>query len=151
MREKLLAELIHELRGAQSAVDAVDEAACGALGINRTDGRCLDVLAREGPMGASELARRSGLTTAAITLVLDRLERAGYARRARHESDRRRVVVEATPLAAQRAQELYGPLADEGTRELERYSDEALVLLREFLRRERELNERHAVRMRESA
>jgi len=150
-KARLIAELGYEVRASQNAVDAMDEAACRALGINRTDGRCLDVLEREGPMAAGALARASGLTSAATTLVLDRLERAGYASRVGDRADRRRVLVEATPLAIRRAREIYGPLGEEGTRELEGYTAEELRLLRDFLRRERELNERYAASLREHA
>lgn len=137
-----------EVRAWQSAVDGMDEAACRALGINRTDGRCLDVLEREGLLAAGALARASGLTTAATTLVLDRLERAGYARRVRDQADRRRVLPEATPLASRRAREIYESLGAEGARALERYTQKELKLLRDFVRQGRELTERHAERVR---
>ena len=67
------------MRAAQAPIDQLDDAACRALGINRTDGRCLDIIDREGPVPAGRLAEASGLTTAAVTAVIDRLEKAGYA------------------------------------------------------------------------
>lgn len=106
------------------------------------------MLEREGLLAAGALARASGLTTAATTLVLDRLERAGYARHVRDQADRRRVLVEATPLASRRAREIYEPLGAEGARALERYTQKELKLLRHFLRQGRELTERHAERVR---
>jgi DNA-binding MarR family transcriptional regulator len=147
-KQRLVEELIFEVRAAQSAVDELDDAACRALGINRTDGRCLDILDREAPMTAGALAARSGLTTAAVTTVLDRLERAGYARRLRDESDRRRVLVELTPLARQRADAIWGPLGD-SRGELGRFTTDQLELLRDFHRRARELNQRRAAEVRE--
>src|SRR5580700_8824106 len=65
------------------------------LGIASTDLECLDYLGR-GPIAAGELAELTGLTTGAITGVIDRLERAGLARRSRDVADRRKVLVEAT-------------------------------------------------------
>jgi DNA-binding MarR family transcriptional regulator len=59
---------------------------CQKLGINRTDLRCLNIVDNQGPMTAGRLAELSGLTTAAVTTVLDRLERAGYARRVRNQT-----------------------------------------------------------------
>ena len=53
------AELVAAVRDARAAVEQLDEAACAALGINRTDGRCLDVLDREGPLTAGRLAAAS--------------------------------------------------------------------------------------------
>jgi DNA-binding MarR family transcriptional regulator len=90
-------ELIDEIRRSQNATDRFDQAVADALGMNRTDMRCIDVLQREGPVTAGRLAEATGLTTGAMTTALDRLERAGYARRTRDAADRRRVVVELTP------------------------------------------------------
>jgi len=140
-------ELMFEVRAAQSAVDEMDDASCRALGINRTDGRCLDVIDREGPVTAGRIAEASGLTTAAVTAVLDRLEKAGLAQRVRDASDRRRVLVEMTPLARKRAEEIYGPMA-EASKELARYSIAELELLRDFSRRAKELNQKRAAEVR---
>jgi DNA-binding MarR family transcriptional regulator len=65
------------------------------LGLSVTDHKCLDLaMQAEGPLTAGRIAELSGLTSGAITGVLDRLERAGYARRVRDPHDRRRVLVE---------------------------------------------------------
>jgi DNA-binding MarR family transcriptional regulator len=122
------------------AVEAVDDAACEYMGINRTDLRCLDILGRAGPMSAGRLAEESKLTNAAVTVVLDRMERAGYMRRVRDTVDRRRVMVEATPKAHERAWTLYGKIAEKLYEQLERYSDEELELLRDFLRARTEID-----------
>ncbi len=77
------------------------------LGLNGTDHKCLDLLMRDGPMTAGEMARRSGYTTGAITGVIDRLSAAGLAQRVADPHDRRRVMIEPH---AERAQALIGPL-----------------------------------------
>src|ERR1700760_1624976 len=86
-RQRLLQELGGEIRANQRPTDVVDELLCQLLGINRTDARCLDILEQDGSMRAGELAKKSRLTTGAITAVIDRLERAGYARRVADPSD----------------------------------------------------------------
>ena len=58
-------------------------AAAERIGINVTDLNCLNILALSGQLTAGELARATGLTTASITGVLDRLEEAGFVRRER--------------------------------------------------------------------
>jgi DNA-binding MarR family transcriptional regulator len=146
-KKDLIEELSHEVRAGQVAVDQMDDAACRALGINRTDGRCMDIIDREGPVAAGRLAHASGLTTAAVTAVIDRLERAGYARRVGDPQDRRRVLVELTPLARERAGTIWGPHAFFGE-VLSRYTNEELELLREFHRIGREFNERRAAEVR---
>jgi DNA-binding MarR family transcriptional regulator len=146
-KRDLIAALSHEVRAGQVAVDQMDDAACRALGINRTDGRCMDVIDREGPVAAGRLAEASGLTTAAVTAVIDRLERAGYARRVGDPKDRRRVLVELTPLARERAGAIWGPHAF-FVEMLSGYTIEELELLREFHRVGREFNERRAAEVR---
>jgi DNA-binding MarR family transcriptional regulator len=133
-REELSEELSDAIRAYHTAVEAVDDAACAHMGVNRTDLRCLDILGRAGPMTAGRLAEESGLTKAAVTVVVDRMERAGYMRRVRDTVDRRRVMVDATSKAHRRARALYGMIAEKLGEQLERYSDEDLELLRDFLR-----------------
>jgi DNA-binding MarR family transcriptional regulator len=97
-----------EIRRHQNTQDRFDEVACEYLGINRSDGRALDILDQHGRLTAGRLAAESGLSSGAITTLLDRLERAGYVRRLRDEGDRRRVLVELTDLAHERASEIWG-------------------------------------------
>jgi DNA-binding MarR family transcriptional regulator len=145
-RDELIGELILEIRASQNAVDVVDQAVADSLGINRTDHRCLDILDREGPMTAGRLAERAELSTGAVTTVLDRLERAGYARRTRDTQDRRRVLVEISPKLRRLAAEVYSEEDVGGF--FDRYSDEELELLLDFTRRGREFNEERLARIR---
>ena len=131
----------------QVATDRFDQAVAEALGLNRTDMRCTDVLEQEGPVTAGRLARATGLTSGAITTAIDRLEAAGYARRVRDESDRRRVLVELTPEALERGRSFYVEHAKLGERLYRRYSEQQLDLLLEYVRAGRELNESAAARL----
>src|SRR5580693_2437800 len=105
-------QLVTEVRRSQNATDRFDQAVADALGLNRTDMRCMDVIEREGPVPAGKLAAATGLTSGAITTALDRLERAGYARRADDPSDRRRVLVELTAKARADANGFYASHAE---------------------------------------
>ena len=147
-KQELVDELLHLARAHEAANDAFDEVAREKLGINRTDLRCLNIIDNSGPMTAGRLAELSGLTTAAVTSVLDRLERAGYARRVRDQPDRRQVMVEVTPLLAERATPIWGPLGEEARSTLSRMSAEELRALIDFYRLGIELNERHIDRVR---
>lgn len=99
-RDKFLASVGRRwqdaVRANQTATDVFDEALTSFLGVNRTDGRCLDIVERHGRVSAGQLANESGLTTGAVTTVVDRLESAGYARRIRDQLDRRKVWIEVT-------------------------------------------------------
>lgn len=142
-RSELIAELRREIRAAQSAVAAVDDAVAKRLGVNATDHRCLDLLDQRGPMTAGALAEALGLSRSAVTTVLDRLEQRRYVRRGPNPDDRRQVVVALTPLLYRRARELYGD-GNEVVAMLGRYSVDDLALLRDFVRSDRELNEGRA-------
>jgi DNA-binding MarR family transcriptional regulator len=122
---------------------------CQLLGINRTDARCLDILDQHGSMSAGDLAEASRLSTGAIPGVIDRLERAGMARRVPDPKDRRRVLVEPTPEAYAAALELMvEPMIALWRPIGERYTDEELRLFIDFTRRGREIQERHAAWLR---
>ncbi|MFB7597461.1 MarR family winged helix-turn-helix transcriptional regulator [Streptomyces sp. NPDC056160] len=66
---------------------------------------------REGSLTSGEPATRTGLTTGATTRVIDRLERAGYARRVADPADRRRVIVEPVPEGLGRIEDVLAPPA----------------------------------------
>jgi DNA-binding MarR family transcriptional regulator len=148
-KRSVFAELIDEIRRSQNATDRFDSAVAEALGVNRTDMRCLDVLEREGPVPAGRLAEATGLTSGAITSVLDRLERAGYARRVSDPSDRRRVLVELAPAAHERASGFYAEHLEQSQRLYQRYTHHQLELLLEFVRSGRQFNERRAAELEE--
>jgi DNA-binding MarR family transcriptional regulator len=96
---------------------------------------CLDVLAREGPLSPSALARRAGLHPATMTGVLDRLERAGWVSRDRHPSDRRAVVVRALGTRSAEILDLYAGMNSSLDEIFAGYRDDELRLLADFLRR----------------
>src|ERR1700684_2588622 len=92
-REQLTAAFGAAFRRTGSLMQLVMQAAADRIGINATDPHCLHILSFSGQMTAGELARATGLTTASITGVADRLEEAGLVRRERDPADRRRVVI----------------------------------------------------------
>src|SRR5918911_3989918 len=128
-RARLIAEVAHEVTEFQNAVDVVDEAAAARLGINRTDLRVLGALVRHGRMPAGRLARLVGLSPGAMTVAIDRLERAGYARRLRAPDDRRSVLVDVTPKGRSRSEQIYGPSGQQGLARLDRYGDAEVALV----------------------
>jgi DNA-binding MarR family transcriptional regulator len=146
-KREVFDELLDEVRRSQSATDRFDQAVADALGLNRTDLRCLDVLGRVGQLSAGQLAGATGLTTGAMTAALDRLERTGYVQRVRDLNDRRRVLVEATPRAESEVGRFYAEHAAMAERLYHRYSTDELELLLGFVRTAREFNEQEATRL----
>lgn len=90
------------------------EAVAEHLGINATDRHCLDLLeraSREGPVTAGKLSELTGLTSGAITGVLDRLERAGFVKREKGPDDRRQVQIKLVGARVQELAALFAPLS----------------------------------------
>lgn len=131
-RQALTASLGRALQAYQRSTQAYDDEVGRVLDVNPVDLRCLDWLT-EGPMSASRLAEATGLSAAATTAMIDRLERKGFVRRRRHESDRRQVLVEMTEDGQARTWELYGPLVTAGMPLLARFDTAELATMRDHL------------------
>lgn len=150
-KQDLVDELIREFRVSGNQDNAFDSLAAERLGVNDTDLRCLNIIENCGGLTAGELASQSALTAGAVTGVIDRLERAGLARRGSDAVDRRRVRVEVTPAFYARAERIWGPLAaDWGSTLSKRYTIEELERITDFLRASTELGRRHLARLRET-
>lgn len=119
------------------------------LGLNLTDHKALDLIAREGPLTAGQLAERTGLTTGAVTGVLDRLEQGGFARRVKDATDRRRVVVEAIAERLPEIGRCFHSLARSWAGFCARYSDEELAVIVDYLSRCPEVFRAEMVKLRE--
>jgi DNA-binding MarR family transcriptional regulator len=143
-RTALLRELIEVNRAYQTAVEKMDEAFCRPLGVNRTDGRCLDVIDQRPGITAGELATAVGLSPGAVTTALDRLEGRRFVSRTRDPQDRRRVTLKLTPEANRLAWEAYGPLGEMGGPTIADLSDKELEAVIRFLRGGTEINELRA-------
>lgn len=121
------------LRALGSDLDRLDEAVADRAGLHRTDLRCLEIVAREGPVSAGRLAAAAGLSTSAVTSLIDRLERAGRVHRLPDATDRRKVMVEVTAAARQEGRAAFAGLMTGTERILAGYSTSELHLLDEFL------------------
>jgi len=130
-REARVYETIGLLRRNQVLTQMLDDAAAAHLGINSTDGRAVDVIDQHGRISAGDLARELRLSTGAVTTLVDRLERAGYARRVRDEEDRRRVLIEVTPVVHELSRQIYGAPED-AVSFASAFSDEELDVLHRF-------------------
>src|SRR3979411_191068 len=96
-RAALMQELENALRRSSAQGVIFGQTVANVAGISGSDLECLDFLNLEGRVTAGRLAEVTGLTTGAITGVVDRLEKAGLVRRERDESDRRKVFIAPVP------------------------------------------------------
>ena len=150
-REQLTAAFGTAVRRTSSLMQLVSQAAADQIGINATDLNCLNILSFSGHMTAGELARATGLTTASITGVADRLEEAGFVRRERDARDRRRVVIR---LVLERALSDIAPVFLPMVRALQdvagRYTDDELQLIVGFYGRMEQVFRDHLARLRDA-
>jgi DNA-binding MarR family transcriptional regulator len=137
-RAELMAALNRAMREASGQGVLFSQAVAERLGLTSSDLECLDLLMLRGPVTAGELAQWTGLTTGAVTGIIDRLETAGFVQRERDLTDRRKVVVR--PLAAvhEKIVPLYAPMQEAADAALSGYSNEELALMLDFFTRAHE-------------
>jgi DNA-binding MarR family transcriptional regulator len=142
-------ELIREFRVSGSQDDAFDSLAAEQLGVSETDLRCLNIIENSQGLNAGQLASQAGLTAGAVTGVIDRLERLGYARRIPDPGDRRRIRLEVTPAFYRSAERIWGPMAADWQAALSKqFTTEELERIIAFLRTTNALGRRHLERLR---
>jgi DNA-binding MarR family transcriptional regulator len=137
-RQELLRRLVIDL-GREISTNSFffHEAVARKVGLNATDTRCLDLIIRAGEarLTAGGLGKATGLTTGAVTAILDRLERAGMVLRVRDAEDRRKVFVQPDPQAIGRVAALYDELGAAAMKLASSYETHDLQVITDFLER----------------
>ena len=148
-RAQIAGEFGAAVRKTGSLMNLVGQAAADRIGINATDLNCLNILSFSGELTAGELARATGLTTASITGVVDRLEKAGFVRRVRDTRDRRRVVVHLVlEKALSEVATVFLPMMRDWQQLAARYSDDELRLIVHFYSQMEQVFRDHIIRLR---
>ena len=134
-KQALAGRLMLALRRSSAAGVLHGQTVARRVGVNSTDLECLDLILMNGPSSAGEIARHTGLTSGAVTGLIDRLERLGLVERTADPADRRKVLVRVRedrigPIAA-----LYAPLEKAMQALLAGYGKEELKVLIDFSER----------------
>jgi DNA-binding MarR family transcriptional regulator len=143
-RQEIIQAINDKLREMSTETILFHQAVADVLGLHITDHKCLDIIYRFGAMPAGRLAELTGLTTGAVTGIIDRLEKAGYVRRANDPKDRRRTIVEPTrnKKLEKKLETIFTPLGERMHTLMSSYSDSELAFLldatTEFLEQTRE-------------
>lgn len=117
-------------------VSADFEAQLGAqLEVNPTDLQAMEHLIMTGPLSPTELARRVGISTAAMTTVIDRLVAVGHATRRPHPTDRRGIVVVPEPQSVERAMRAIMPMVMSIDQVLDDFDEDEQATITEYLER----------------
>lgn len=142
VREKFTEMAIEMTMFHQSLADLLD--------FHITDHKCMHFLHRYGAMPAGRLAELTGLTTAAVTAIIDRLEEAGYARRINDPKDRRKTIVEPirNKKLERKLEEIFTPFHEKMHRLLSSYSDAELAFLLDVMNRSIEITREESKKLR---
>jgi len=124
--------------GAQSVI--VSQTVAARFGLNTTDLECLDLIQLQGQVSAGQLAAATGLTSGAVTALIDRLQRAGYVERVDDPADRRRVLVRIRKGAIVEIAKVYAPMQKRMFALWSQYSPAELKVIEDFLARSLELS-----------
>ena len=146
-RDRLIAEIKKAMQDQQGQSTILSDAIADRLTVTPTELECLGTLALGGALSAGDLAKRTGLTSGAVTRLIDRLESRGIARRRADPQDRRRVLVEITAMATKAATPFYGPIERESDSLLDGYSERELEVILDFARKSYEFAKRHTERV----
>jgi DNA-binding MarR family transcriptional regulator len=110
------------------------QAIAQSAGLNATDTKCIDLILRgpEGDVTAGWLSENTGLTTGAITHILDRLEKRRFIERVRDPRDRRKVIVRVRPETLAPLAPKYEAVGRAYMKLAEQYSDKDLQLICDY-------------------
>ena len=111
------------------------QAIAQSFGLNATDTKCVDLILSHpvGSVTAGQLSAMSGLTTGAITHILDRLEKRQIIERVRDTRDRRRIFIRVNPQSLEPLMPQYEAIGKAFTDLVNQYSDEELQLICDYM------------------
>lgn len=130
-----IAELERKIRAASAQRTLYSGVLAGKLGLHQTDLECLFIITLGQNVTPGQLAAATGLTTGAITGVVDRIQRAGYIKRKRDPRDRRRLFLEPIPHRIEEIRAINRRANRPWMEELGRYSEAELDVLLDFSER----------------
>jgi DNA-binding MarR family transcriptional regulator len=149
-REEIIQAIIEKRREMSTETIMFHQGVADQLGLHITDHKCLDLIRQYGAMPAGRLAELTGLTTGAVTGIIDRLEEAGYVRRANDPKDRRRTIIE--PVRNKKwernVEAIFIPFHERMRKLLSSYSDSELAFLLDVLTKTVELTREESKKLR---
>lgn len=132
--QKLVESLTGEVRRFIAGAILFNLKVADAVGLNGTDMQCLNLLQLQGSATPGEFARWTYLSTGGVTVLLDRLEKAGYIRREPNPRDRRSSIIRPVPVKFRKLFALYLSKGQALAQALSRYNDDELKLILDFFR-----------------
>jgi DNA-binding MarR family transcriptional regulator len=130
-REKVIQAITAKMKDMSTETILFHQAVADVLGLYITDHKSFDLIHRFGSMPAGKLAELTGLTTGAVTGIIDRLEKGGYVKRTNDPKDRRRIIIESTRnrKLERKIETVFIPLHEKMYKLLSSYTDSELTFL----------------------
>jgi DNA-binding MarR family transcriptional regulator len=151
-REEIIQAIIEKRKEMSTETIMFHQSVADVLGLHITDHKCLDLIRQYGAMPAGRIAELTGLTTGAVTGIIDRLEKAGYVRRANDPKDRRRTIVEPVRNKKweRKIEAIFIPFHEKMHKLLSSYSDGELAFLLDVLTKSIEQTREESKKLRTS-
>ena len=148
-RAQILARLWDLGREMSTQTVFLHQAIAQGFGLNATDTKCVDLIMHGPPGGATAgwLSATTGLTTGAVTHILDRLEKRGFIARRRDTADRRKIFIEVRPEALKPLIPRYEAIGKVYMKHLDQYTDAQLHLICQYLEETSELSRAQLARL----
>lgn len=149
--DELIKQVIHASSESSTAAVFFHTAMAEQAGLGATDEKALYVLRREGPLTPGEIALQTGLTSASVTSLIDRLEHKGFVRRVHDTQDRRRIIVEPDETRLAELDRLFSIWQESFMELLMAYSDAELAAIADFLTRAAQRSQEAVERLKEGS
>jgi DNA-binding MarR family transcriptional regulator len=150
MKRESIDSVIRSLRRVNLQGSFFGQTVAIRFGLSESDVEALEVLLDSGAATAGRLSEVMGLTTGAVTRVIDRLEQAGYVRRVPDPADRRRVIVEVVPDRVAAVAATMARVGEASAPEIGHYSEAELAVINDFLTRMAAITREEATALRDS-
>jgi len=138
--------VIKNLRKLSTRMVLFQQKAAQSIGVVHTDFKTADILNEVGPLTAGDLGKITGLSTGSVTALIDRLEQAGYVKREKDPTDRRRVMIVPVKERQHLIKEHYQPLNQSMTQLCSQYNDVELSLIIGFIEKTIAIHEKEIQR-----
>jgi DNA-binding MarR family transcriptional regulator len=148
-RKELLARLWDLGRIMSTQTVFLHQAIAQSVGLNATDTKCIDLILRspDKTTTAGNLSEMTGLTTGAITHILDRLEKRGFIERVRDTDDRRKIFIRVNEKSLEPLIPKFEQVCKAFMALMQQYNDDELRLICQYMEQTSEISQKELRRL----
>jgi DNA-binding MarR family transcriptional regulator len=149
-KSELVIRVMEQIKETSTWSIMLHQSIANILNLNITDHKCFDYILKMGSVTAGQLADHTGLTTGAVTALVDRLEKRGYVKRDRDPNDRRQVIIKPIEMSESSSMvEIFSSLYKESVNLISKYNEQELSLILDFLLKSNEMTQEKVKILRE--